>query len=201
MPEFVTSLPLLGVTACLAYLLGSVPFGIVSARFFGLGDLRQVGSGNIGATNVLRTGNRYAALFTLVFDAGKGAAAVLIARLLLAEDAAQIAGLFAFVGHLLPVYLRFKGGKGVATLLGIVLALAFPVGIAACLTWAVVAALFRYSSLAALISAAFTPIWAIILGHGSLFLLTALLAQIIFLRHRENVQRLVAREEPKIGDK
>lgn len=201
MPEFVTSLPLLGVTACLAYLLGSVPFGIVSARLFGLGDLRQVGSGNIGATNVLRTGNRYAAFFTLVFDAGKGAAAVLIARLLLAEDAAQVAGLFAFVGHLLPIYLRFKGGKGVATLLGIVLALAFPVGIAACLTWAVVAALFRYSSLAALISAAFIPIWAIILGHGSLFLLTALLAQIIFLRHRENVQRLVAREEPKIGDK
>lgn len=201
MPDFVTSVPLLGITACLAYLVGSIPFGIVSARLFGLGDLRQVGSGNIGATNVLRTGNRYAAFFTLVLDAGKGATAVLIARMLLAEDAAQIAGLFAFLGHLFPIYLRFRGGKGVATLLGIVTALSLPVGIAACLTWAVVAALFRYSSLAALVAAALTPIWSVVFGDGSHFLLTALLAQLIFLRHKENIRRLVAREEPRIGNK
>ena len=201
MPEISTSLTVLGLVACLSYLLGSIPFGVVSAKIFGLGDLRQIGSGNIGATNVLRTGNRKAALVTLLLDSGKGAAAVLIARAFLAEDAAQTAGLFAFVGHIFPIYLRFKGGKGVATFLGIALALAFPVGVAACLTWAAVAALFRFSSLAALVSAALTPIWAIFLGQGSLFLLTALLAQLIFIRHRENIRRLVAREEPKIGKK
>ena len=131
LPEVATALPLLGLTAIAAYLLGSVPFGIVMARMFGLGDLRQVGSGNIGATNVLRTGNKLAAFLTLLGDAGKGGAAVLLARAALGEDAAQLAGFAAFLGHCFPVFLRFKGGKGVATFLGTLLALSFPIGLAA----------------------------------------------------------------------
>lgn len=199
MPELATSLPLLSLTALAAYLLGSVPFGIVFARLFGLGDLRKIGSGNIGATNVLRTGNKPAAFLTLVLDAGKGGIAVLLARAFLAGDAAQVAGLFAFLGHIFPIYLGFKGGKGVATFLGTILALAFPVGLAACATWVATAAVFRYSSLAALVAAAATPIYALIFGHASLFILTAVLAQIVFLRHRPNIKRLLERSEPKIG--
>jgi len=199
MPEFMTSLPLLGLTAVAAYLLGSVPFGIVFARIFGLGDLRQIGSGNIGATNVLRTGNKPAAFLTLIMDAGKGGIAVLIARALLADDAAQIAGLFAFLGHLFPVYLKFKGGKGVATFLGTVLALSFPLGLAACAAWALTAAIFRYSSLAALVASAATPVISLFTGDSSAFILTIILAQLIFLRHRPNIKRLLDRQEPKIG--
>ena len=134
-PAFDITLAQAIATAIAAYLLGAVPFGIVAARLFGLGDLRQIGSGNIGATNVLRTGNKPAALLTLVGDIGKGAAAVLIARYFLGDTAAQIAGFFAFLGHCFPIYLGFKGGKGVATFLGTVLALSFPVGLAACATW------------------------------------------------------------------
>ena len=201
MPQFTTSLDLLALTAVLAYLLGSVPFGIVFARLFGLGALRKIGSGNIGATNVLRTGSKPAAFLTLVMDAGKGGIAVLIARAFLAEDAVQVAGLFAFLGHLFPIYLRFKGGKGVATFLGTILALAFPVGLAACATWVVTAALFRYSSLAALIAALSSPIWATVLDWRTTTLLCVILAQSIFLRHRSNVERLFARTEPKIGQK
>lgn len=201
MPEITTSLPLLSLTAVFAYLLGSVPFGIVFARLFGLGDLRQIGSGNIGATNVLRTGNKPAAFLTLVMDAGKGGIAVLLARAFLADDAAQLAGLFAFLGHIFPLYLKFRGGKGVATFLGTVLALAFPLGLAACATWAVVAAIFRYSSLAALIAAAATPVYSLFMGKGALFLLTIVLAQLIFFRHRSNIERLLNGQEPKIGKK
>src|SRR6056297_3569562 len=140
MPDFETTFGLLAVTAVCAYLLGSVPFGIVMARLFGLGDLRQIGSGNIGATNVLRTGNKPAALLTLVMDSGKGAFVTLAALWLAAPDAAQLAALGAFVGHCFPVWLRFRGGKGVATFLGILLALAWPLGLAACGTWVVAAA-------------------------------------------------------------
>jgi glycerol-3-phosphate acyltransferase PlsY len=143
MPEITTGAGLLALTALLAYLLGAIPFGIVMARAFGLGDLRQIGSGNIGATNVLRTGNRPAAALTLVLDAAKGGVAVLIARASLGEDAAQLAGLAAFLGHLYPVWLGFKGGKGMATFLGTLLALAWPVGIAACLIWLITAAALR----------------------------------------------------------
>ncbi|MHC0054237.1 glycerol-3-phosphate 1-O-acyltransferase PlsY [Actibacterium sp. D379-3] len=202
MPEIVTPQYLLILVALLSYLLGAVPFGMVMARAFGLGDLRKIGSGNIGATNVLRTGNKLAALLTLVLDAGKGGIAVLLARSLIgAEDAAQLAGLSAFVGHLFPVYLGFRGGKGVATFLGTMLALSWPVGLAACGTWLVVAAVTRYSSLSALIAAATSPMWMIYVGEGRMVLLGAALTVLIYLRHWPNLRRLKAGTEPKIGKK
>src|SRR6056300_930847 len=138
------------IAAVAGYILGSIPFGLVMAKLFGLGDIRQIGSGNIGATNVLRTGNKLAAFLTLVLDAGKGAIAVVIARALFGEGAAGVAGLFAVLGHLFPLFLRFKGGKGVATFLGTLLALSFPAGLAACATWMIMAVIFRISSLSAI---------------------------------------------------
>jgi glycerol-3-phosphate acyltransferase PlsY len=201
MPE-ITSPPLvLLIVAALSYLLGSVPFGIVITRAMGLGDIRKIGSGNIGATNVLRTGNRLAAALTLVLDAGKGAIAVIAARLLVGEDAAQVAGGFAFLGHLWPVWLGFRGGKGVATFLGTLLALAWPVGLLACATWAATAALTRISSLSALAAAALAPVCAVLLGQPQVLLLTILLAGLIFLRHHANIRRLIAGTEPRIGKK
>ncbi|WP_424989905.1 glycerol-3-phosphate 1-O-acyltransferase PlsY [Fluviibacterium sp. S390] len=201
MPALTTPLAGLAVTALLAYLLGSMAFGIVMARVFGLGDLRQIGSGNIGATNVLRTGNKLAAFLTLVLDAGKGAIAVLTARALAGEDAAQLAGFAAFLGHCFPIWLGFKGGKGVATFLGTLLALSFPVGLAACATWAVMAAVLRYSSLAALTAAALSPLWALALGQSELTLLTIALAVLVFYRHSANIRRLREGTEPRIGRK
>ncbi|MEJ6390352.1 glycerol-3-phosphate 1-O-acyltransferase PlsY [Gymnodinialimonas ulvae] len=200
-PAIETSAALLGLAALLAYLLGSVPFGVVMARLFGLGDLRQVGSGNIGATNVLRTGNKLAAFLTLVLDAGKGAIAVVAGRILLGEDAAQVAGVAAFLGHCYPVFLRFHGGKGVATFLGTLLALAWPIGLAACAIWAVTAGVFRISSLAALVAAALSPAAALALGHGTATLLCLALAGLIFLRHKPNIARLLSGDEPRIGSK
>lgn len=201
LPVIETSAALLAVTAMLAYLLGSVPFGLVMARVFGLGDIRQIGSGNIGATNVLRTGNKPAAALTLLLDAGKGGIAVLIARYVFAEDAAQIAGFAAFLGHCFPIFLGFKGGKGVATFLGTLLALFWPAGIAACLTWALVAGIFRISSLSALVAAALSPVWVSVLGMPQAGVVTALLAALIFMRHDANIKRLIAGEEPRIGRK
>jgi len=201
MPVIETSAALLVLTALLAYLLGSVPFGLVMARLFGLGDIRAIGSGNIGATNVLRTGNKPAAALTLLLDAGKGGAAVLAARALLAGDAAQLAGFMAFLGHCFPVFLGFKGGKGVATFLGTLLALFWPAGIAACLTWAVVAGVTRISSLSALVAAALTPVWISVLGMPQAGLVTGLLAAVIFVRHDANIRRLLRGEEPRIGGK
>jgi glycerol-3-phosphate acyltransferase PlsY len=199
MPDF-TSTPLtLIVVALLAYLLGSVPFGVVITRLLGLGDLRQIGSGNIGATNVLRTGNKAAAAATLVLDAAKGGVAVLVARAVAGPDAAQVAALAAFLGHLYPVWLGFRGGKGVATFLGILLALAWPVGLAACATWAATAALTRISSLSALVSAALSAVWAAVFGQSQMIALVLLLAALIFLRHKANIQRLIAGTEPRIG--
>lgn len=201
MPDLMTSFPLLVGVAVAGYLLGSIPFGIVMARLFGLGDLRQIGSGNIGATNVLRTGNKLAAFLTLIGDAGKGGAAVLLARALFAEDAAQLAGFMAFLGHCFPIFLGFKGGKGVATWLGTMLALAFPLGLAACATWLVTALLFRISSLAALVAAALSPVIALIFGWQSLVLISVALAALIFHRHRANIARIKSGEEPRIGRK
>ncbi|TCP44504.1 glycerol-3-phosphate 1-O-acyltransferase PlsY [Rhodovulum marinum] len=201
MPGFETAPLTLGLVALAAYLLGAVPFGIVMARLFGLGDLRKIGSGNIGATNVLRTGNKLAAFLTLVLDAGKGGIAVLIARALAGEDAAQIAGFAAFLGHIFPIYLEFRGGKGVATFLGTLLALAWPVGLAACGTWLIVAAAFRYSSLSALVAAGLAPVWAVVLGRGDMAVLGALLAVLIYVRHAENIRRLRAGTESRIGKK
>ena len=187
------------VIFALAYLLGSVPFGLVVARLFGLGDLRQIGSGNIGATNVLRTGNKTAAFLTLMLDAGKGAIAVLLATWLLGTTAALVAGVAAFLGHCYPIYLRFKGGKGVATFLGTVLALAFPIGVAACATWAVTAALSRISSLSALVAAVLAPLYAVIFVGWPLAIALGLMAGLIVLRHAANIARIRAGTEPKIG--
>ena len=201
MPELSTAPLLLGMVALLAYLLGSIPFGLVITRAMGLGDLRAIGSGNIGATNVLRTGNKGAAAATLLLDAAKGAIAVLIARWLFAEDAAQLAGFAAFMGHLFPIWSGFKGGKGVATFLGVLLALAWPVGLAACASWLVAAVLGRISSLAALVAAATSTLWMLVFGYGQMMILGILLTVLVYWRHAENIKRLKAGTEPKIGKK
>ncbi|MCP3970565.1 MAG: glycerol-3-phosphate 1-O-acyltransferase PlsY [Rhodobacteraceae bacterium] len=189
------------ITALLAYLLGSVPFGIIMARAFGLGDLRAIGSGNIGATNVLRTGNKLAALLTLLGDAGKGAAAVLLARWLIGEGQAGPAGLFALLGHLFPVFLAFRGGKGVATFLGTLLALSLPAGLAACATWAAVALAMRISSLSALVTAALAPLWVAVFYHWHGAVLVALMSLLVVAKHAANIRRLLDGTEPRIGSK
>ena len=192
---------LLAFWAIAGYLLGAIPFGIGTARVLGLGDLRQIGSGNIGATNVLRTGSKLGAALTLIGDAGKAGAAVLLARALAAEDAAQIAGFAAFLGHCYPIWLKFKGGKGVATFFGLLFALAWPIGVAAGATWLATAAIFRFSSLAALLTAVMTPLWIILMGFNSLFLLSLCLTGVIYWRHRENIIRLIRGQESRIGQK
>ena len=188
-----------GLAILLGYLLGSIPFGLVVTKLAGLGDVRQIGSGNIGATNVLRTGRKGLALATLILDGGKGAAAALIG-LRFGPDIAVLAGGAAFVGHLFPVWLRFKGGKGVATALGILLAIAWPIGILACLLWLLVAAVFRFSSLASLLSMASAPILAWqAMGDLQLVEFSAIIALLVWLRHFGNISRLLRGEEPKIG--
>lgn len=201
MPELIASPLTLTIVAVLAYLLGSIPFGLVITRAMGLGDLRSIGSGNIGATNVLRTGNRGAALATLVLDAAKGGIAVLLARWAVGEDAAQLAALCSFLGHLFPVWLRFKGGKGVATFLGTMIALAWPVGLAACATWAVVAAVTRISSLSALAAAALSSLWLFVFDKGEMIILVVVLTVLVYARHWKNLERIKAGTEPKIGAK
>jgi glycerol-3-phosphate acyltransferase PlsY len=199
MPEFTSPTGALLIVAVLGYLLGSIPFGVLITRAMGLGDLRQIGSGNIGATNVLRTGNKGAAAATLLLDAAKGGVAVLIARAMVGPDAAQVAGLTAFLGHLYPVWLNFRGGKGVATFLGTLLALAWPVGLAACATWAVTAAITRISSLSALVAAALSPVWLLLFGYRDMVVLALLLAALVFVRHKANIARIHAGTEPRIG--
>ena len=180
------------------YLLGAIPFGLLLTRLAGLGDIRAVGSGNIGATNVLRTGNKPLAAATLLLDGGKGAAAVLIAGSV-APLYGLLAGGAAFLGHLYPVWLRFAGGKGVATFLGIMLAAAWPVGLACCATWLVVAFVARLSSLSALTAAALCPVYAYVLVGPGVTALAAGLAVFIFIRHKANIGRLLRGEEPRIG--
>ena len=198
----ITSAPLLLIAVgLLSYLLGSIPFGLVITRALGLGDLRQIGSGNIGATNVLRTGNKPAAAATLILDAGKGAVAVLLARALVGQDAAQLAALCSFLGHLYPVWLGFKGGKGVATFIGTLLALSWPVGLATCATWAVAALLTRISSLGALTAAALSTLWLVVFHQGQMVLLTGLLTVLIYIRHWANLERIKLGTEPRIGAK
>ncbi|KPA21102.1 Glycerol-3-phosphate acyltransferase [Shimia sp. SK013] len=201
MPVIESTPAVLLLWAVLGYLMGSIPFGMVLARVMGLGNLRDIGSGNIGATNVLRTGSKKAAALTLLLDGGKGAVAVLLARAMVGEDAAQIAGLLAFIGHCYPVWLKFKGGKGVATFLGLMLALAWPVGLACCLSWLLGAAVSRISSFAALFAAGMSTIWMVVLGHDTAFLLGVVLTLIVFWRHRDNIRRMRAGTEPKIGQK
>lgn len=185
--------------ALLGYVLGAIPSGLWLTRLAGMGDIRDIGSGNIGATNVLRTGNKPIAAATLILDAAKAAAAVLLARYLWGEDAAQVAGLFALVGHVWTFWLQFKGGKGVAAMIGALLALNWPVGLIFCATWAFIAFVRKISSLAALTAASTAPIFAYIFGGWNLALVAGIMSVILFYSHRENIVRLLNETEPRIG--
>jgi len=194
----------LGLVTVGGYLLGSIPFGLIATRLGGAGDIRQVGSGNIGATNVLRTGRRDLAAVTLIGDSGKGALAVLLAGLLThwTPLAIALAAGAAFTGHLFPVWLRFKGGKGVATFYGTLLAAAWPVGLLAAVTWLAMAALFRISSLAALTAVALAPLFSLATEQPHpVTVLCVFMAVLVFIRHRDNIGRLLKGEEPRIGKK
>ena len=183
-----------------AYLIGSIPFGIIISKIMGLGNLRNIGSGNIGATNVLRTGNKLAAILTLVFDLLKGAISVVITYYIFNDTTAQIAALSSFLGHCFPIWLKFKGGKGVATFIGISLALYWPAGILICLTWVLTAFLSRVSSLSALISSLSSILWVWILGVPSAVFVMTVLTILIWFRHIENIKRIIKNTEPKINN-
>ena len=185
----------------LGYLFGSIPFGLLLTRAAGLGDIRAIGSGNIGATNVLRTGNKALAAATLLLDAGKGAAPVLLAAWLAGRDPALWAGLGAVLGHLFPVWLGFKGGKGVATSYGVLFAAAWPVGLAAGAAWLIAAAALRRSSLAGLISFALAPFLAWALADSGVVKLALAIAVLVYARHHANIRRLLAGTEPRIGQR
>ena len=185
--------------AVIGYVLGSVPFGLVITRLAGLGDIRDIGSGNIGATNVLRTGRKDLALATLLLDGGKGAIAVAIAYFLSWRP--EVAGAAAFLGHCFPVWLKFKGGKGVATFFGTILALYFPAGLFAGATWIGVAYVTRYSSLSALLSAAATPLIFFAMGRPAFAGAALFMALLIYVRHQANIERLLQGAEPRIGKK
>ena len=209
------------VFACFGYLLGSIPFGLVLTKLAGLGDIRTIGSGNIGATNVLRTGRKDLALATLVLDAGKAGIAYLVASaatqylvtnhipLGLQVDLWNTpqtiglwAGAFAFIGHCFPIWLKFKGGKGVATFIGLLLASLWPVGLLFALIWLITAAVFRMSSLAALVAAALTPLFVCLTNYGPIAVgVTTALVALIFWLHRANISRILSGKEPKIGKK
>ncbi len=187
------------LAAILGYLLGSIPFGLVITRAAGLGDIRKVGSGNIGATNVLRTGRKDLALATLLLDSGKGAVAVAIAYWL--NWRPEVAGAAAFLGHCFPVWLKFNGGKGVATFIGTLLALWFPAGLFACLIWLLFALALRYSSLAALAAAAASPLLLFSMGKAAFAFAAIFMAFLIYIRHGANIRRLWRGEEPRIAGK
>ncbi len=185
----------------LGYLCGSVPFGILVARIFGLGNLREIGSGNIGATNVLRTGSKPAAAATLLLDALKGTLPVLAAMHMSGTDMAIAAGFGAFVGHILPIWLNFKGGKGVATYVGVLLGFGWPLLAVFAVVWLTLAVSLRYSSLAALVAALAVPAYALYAGDGKLALALLAMTVIVYLTHRQNIARLLAGEETRIGGK
>ena len=185
----------------IGYLLGSIPFGLLLTRFAGTQDLRSIGSGSIGATNVLRTGNKGLAAATLIGDMLKGTVAVLIAGYFGGPDAAMLAALAAFLGHLFPVWLNFKGGKGVATYIGVLLGLFWPAAVVFCVLWLASAATSRYSSLSALVASFITPIFLWWFGHAALASLFAVLTLLLFYAHRENIKRLQTGTEGRIGEK
>lgn len=186
------------LSAVIGYLVGSIPFGLLLTRLSGKGDIREIGSGNIGATNVLRTGSKPLAALTLVLDGGKGAAAALFMGQW-GLDFALLAGLFAVVGHNFPVWLRFRGGKGVATTIGVLLAFSWPVGLITCAIWLAVAVISRYSSLAALVSLAASPFIMFWLADTPRTVIAALLALLAIARHHENIRRLLGGKESRIG--
>ncbi|MFN8946391.1 MAG: glycerol-3-phosphate 1-O-acyltransferase PlsY [Alphaproteobacteria bacterium] len=188
------------IAFAIGYALGSIPFAYLVTRLFGLGDIRNVGSGNVGTTNVLRTGNKLAAALTLVGDVGKGVVAVLLAKEF-GDWPAMAAALGAFVGHIFPVWLNFKGGKGVATYLGILAALNLPVALITAATWIITALVARISSLSALVAAALSPLYMLLIGPAPYAIGAAILAALIFVTHRENIVRLMAGTEPRIGQK
>jgi len=192
-------LPYWAIAFAFGYLAGAIPFGLIITRLAGVQDIRDIGSRNIGATNVLRTGRKDLAAATLVCDALKGTAAVLAAFRFTGSDAALAAALGAFLGHLFPVWLKFKGGKGVATFIGLLIAFAWPAALGFCAIWLIVAAATRYSSLSALIASAATPamLWA--LGNPREAVLFAVLALLLWVMHRANIERLLAGSEGKIG--
>ncbi len=192
------------VVTALAYLLGSIPVGVVLTRLSGLGNIREFGSGNVGATNVLRTGSKKLALLTLLLDSGKGGFAVLLAYHVYpsSENGFELsifAGIAAVIGHNFPIWLRFQGGKGVATTLGTLLAIAWPVGITTCITWVIAAVIFRYSSLAGIISIVASPFYALYLDREEIFVLASSLAILAIIRHHANIRKLITGNEKKIG--
>jgi glycerol-3-phosphate acyltransferase PlsY len=191
----------LPVAFVIGYLFGSIPFGLVLTRLAGTQDLRSIGSGNIGATNVLRTGRKGLAAATLLLDALKGTAAVVIAGYMAGPNAAMLAGLGAFLGHLFPVWLKFRGGKGVAVYIGILLGLFWPAALVFCVLWLATALTTRYSSLSALVAAFITPLFLWWFGHLALASLFAVLTLLLFYMHRENIKRLQSGKEGRIGEK
>ena len=206
------SWPYLAAFLAFGYALGSIPFGLLLTRFAGLGDIRAIGSGNIGATNVLRTGRKGLAALTLLLDGAKGTAAVVLASQLAGPDAALMAGHGAVLGHLFPAWLGFRGGKGVATGLGVLLGLDWRIGLCACLVWLAMAAIFRRSSLSSLTAFAAAPILALYLpllwapggeaiGDRQLAVFAAIIAALIWFKHHENIKRLLSGTEPRIGKK
>ncbi|KAA1237868.1 glycerol-3-phosphate 1-O-acyltransferase PlsY [Agrobacterium tumefaciens] len=201
MTDWQTAPALLALSALIGYLFGSIPFGLLLTRMAGLGDVRKIGSGNIGATNVLRTGNKKLAAATLLLDALKGTAAVLVANALWGYEASLVAGFFAFLGHLFPVWLGFKGGKGVATYIGVLLGVAPLMMLAFALIWLATAFITRYSSLSALLAMLVIPVALWVLGPEKTALLVTLLSVISWWKHRENITRLLAGTESRIGQK
>ena len=200
MPTPESNALLLALAAVAGYGLGSIPFGLVLTRLAGLGDIRAIGSGNIGATNVLRTGNKKLAAATLALDCLKGFLAVLLVRLFL-HHGVLVAGLAAVLGHLFPVWLGFKGGKGVATGLGVFFGFAWPLGLICCALWLLVAATLRYSSLSALVAYAGAPIAALVLKGALTAEAALIIAALVYWKHKPNIQRLIRGEEPRIGKK
>ena len=199
LPTFSGNLETLTVSVTFAYLIGSIPSGIIWAKFFKLGSLKNIGSGNIGATNVLRTGNKIAAFLTLICDAGKGFVAVFLAEIFTQELTVQAVCLFVFIGHCFPIWLKFKGGKGVATYIGIVSSINLLFGLITCMIWLLSATMSRMSSLSALISATFGPILVYFMLDSSYFGMSIALTFLIFWTHKTNIYRILNGTEPSIN--